>query len=161
MIIHVDMDGVLADFEGYWFNLSGRKYDDYATRSEFWREAVKYPNLYLELKPMKDCRMLTDGIRKLVKGKDIQIEILTAIPLLETFPLAAQHKETWVRKHISRKWKFKIGPHAVDKQNHAKPGDVLIDDQVRNIDQWNAVGGVGIIHTSAASTLKQLKRIIK
>lgn len=160
-IIHLDMDGVLADFAGYWLKVSGRSFEDYATRGEFWREAIKFPNLYQDLKPMKDARHLTDGIREIIKGKDIAVEILTAIPLLETFPLAAEHKATWVKKHFSRKWKFKTGPHAVDKQNHAKPGDILIDDQLRNIDQWNAAGGIGIHHTSAVKTLKELKTIVR
>jgi hypothetical protein len=29
----------------------------------------------------------------------------------------------------------------------------------RTIDEWNAKGGIGILHTSAASTIKQLKRV--
>lgn len=161
MIIHLDIDGVLADFEGYWFSLSGKRYHEYASRGEFWREAVRYPDLYQKLPVMKDARWLVDDIRSMIKGTDHEIEVLTAIPLLETFPQAARHKEEWIKKHFSRKWKFKIGPHAVDKQNHARPGDVLIDDQLRNIEQWNAAGGVGIHHTSVPRTLKELKMVLK
>ena len=160
MIIHLDMDGVLADFEGYWFKLTGRRCADY-DRKEFWEEAVQYPNIYWELSPMKDSRFLVDNIKDMIKGKDIQIEILTALPSMAEFPLAAKHKEAWVKKHFSGKWKFKTGPFAVDKQKHAKPGDILIDDKSRNIDQWIAAGGTGIIHTSAAKTIHILKDILK
>jgi len=160
MIIHLDMDGVLVDFEGYWFELTGRRCDDY-DRSEFWKEAVQYPNLYQDLKPLKDAHRLVDGIRALIKGKDAQIEILTALPSMADFPLAERHKEECVRKHFSNKWKFKTGPFAVDKQKHAKPGNVLIDDKSRNIDQWKAAGGIGILHTSAARTLRILKDVLK
>ena len=160
MIIHLDMDGVLADFKGYWFKLTGRRCDDY-NRGEFWKEAVQYPNIYWELSPMKDSRFLVDNIKDMIKGKDIQIEILTALPSMAEFPLAAKHKEAWVKKHFSGKWKFKTGPFAVDKQKHAKPGDILIDDKSRNIDQWKAAGGTGILHTSAARTIHILKDIIK
>lgn len=160
MIIHLDMDGVLADFSGYWRWLTGRDCESYA-RGEFWKEAIQYPNIYWELKPMKDSRYLADNITKMVSGKDIQIEILTALPSMVNFPLAEKHKEAWVRKHFSKKWKFKTGPFAVDKQKHAKPGDILIDDKIRNIDQWEAAGGIGILHTSAYKTVKELKKIVK
>jgi len=160
-VIHLDMDGVLADFAGYWYKVSGKRFDEYATRSEFWKEAILFPNLYQDLPPMEHSRWLVDDIRKMIKGTDFEIEILTAIPLLQTFPLAATHKELWVKKHFSRKWKFKTGPHAVDKQKHAKPGDVLIDDQLRNIEQWIEAGGIGIHHTSVPKTLAELKSIVR
>ena len=155
------MDGVLADFENYWFKISGKRYEEYDTKSAFWRECVKHPTIYQDLELMHDANVLVDGVKALIKGRDVSIEILTAIPLLETFPQAAVHKELWIKKYFSSKWKFKIGPHAVDKQKHALPGDVLIDDQLRNIDQWMAAGGIGIHHTSAVKTLKELKIIVR
>jgi hypothetical protein len=36
---------------------------------------------------------------------------------------------------------------------------VLIDDYPKNIKEWTAKGGIGILHTSASSTIRQLKRI--
>ena len=35
----------------------------------------------------------------------------------------------------------------------------LIDDMERNIQQWKDKGGIGILHTSAADTIKQLKEL--
>ena len=35
----------------------------------------------------------------------------------------------------------------------------LIDDRKSNIDQWIASGGIGILHTSAADTIQQLKNL--
>jgi hypothetical protein len=29
----------------------------------------------------------------------------------------------------------------------------------QTIDEWNAKGGIGILHTSAADTIKQLKKL--
>ena len=34
---------------------------------------------------------------------------------------------------------------------------VLIDDLQKNIDEWTAAGGTGILHVSAEQTLKELK----
>lgn len=42
------------------------------------------------------------------------------------------------------------------KAQMARPGDILIDDLPRNIDDWRAAGGTGILHTDARSTLRAL-----
>jgi DNA-binding ferritin-like protein len=34
---------------------------------------------------------------------------------------------------------------------------VLFDDMQKNIDQWKAHGGIGILHTNAKDTIKKLK----
>ena len=48
---------------------------------------------------------------------------------------------------------------AYAKQNYAAPNHILIDDRKSNIDQWISQGGIGILHTSAADTIQQLKKI--
>jgi hypothetical protein len=35
----------------------------------------------------------------------------------------------------------------------------LIDDRKDNIQQWIDSGGIGILHTSTASTIKQLEKL--
>jgi hypothetical protein len=46
-----------------------------------------------------------------------------------------------------------------NKQLFAGPNRILIDDMKQTIDEWNAKGGIGIFHTSAADTIKQLKKL--
>jgi len=36
---------------------------------------------------------------------------------------------------------------------------ILIDDYPKNVDQFKAAGGIGILHTSASNTISQLKRL--
>jgi hypothetical protein len=36
---------------------------------------------------------------------------------------------------------------------------ILIDDRADTIENWNAKGGIGILHTSANNTIKQLKQL--
>lgn len=160
MIIHLDMDGVLVDFAGYWLHLTGKRLNEYPNKQAFWNEADMYPDLYRDLWPMPDASELVDGIRRLIDGTDIQIEVLTAIPSLVKMPNVTTHKEQWIHKHFGYGWKFKTGPYARDKQNHAQPGDVLIDDMIRNINQWRDAGGIGILHTGADETLTELYRIL-
>ena len=47
-----------------------------------------------------------------------------------------------------------------DKQKYAmtdgKP-NVLIDDYIKNIKEWEAKGGIGVHHTSVGKTISELK----
>ena len=51
-----------------------------------------------------------------------------------------------------------------DKQQFAKDGrdgrpNILIDDHAGNIREFKSKGGIGIHHTSAVNTIKQLKQL--
>jgi hypothetical protein len=46
---------------------------------------------------------------------------------------------------------------AKHKKDFASPNSILIDDRKDNIDGWIENGGEGIVHTSAAETIKTLK----
>jgi hypothetical protein len=51
-----------------------------------------------------------------------------------------------------------------DKMRFAKDGrdgrpNLLIDDHSKNIAQFGSAGGIGVLHKSASSTIKQLKEI--
>ena len=45
------------------------------------------------------------------------------------------------------------------KQNYSGTNKILIDDRPDNIEQWRSKGGIGILHTNTADTLKQLQNI--
>jgi hypothetical protein len=49
--------------------------------------------------------------------------------------------------------------NAVNKQNYSGENKILIDDREKNIEQWRSKGGIGILHTSASDTIKQLKEL--
>jgi 5'(3')-deoxyribonucleotidase len=75
--------------------------------------------------------------------------------------LAEQHKREWLANYYPHLLdNFNIGPYAIDKQNHCKVGDILIDDSAMNISQWCAKGGVGILHVSAERSLKELNALL-
>lgn len=153
------MDGVLVDFHRGFLALSGL---DYTTMSSnaFWREAVKHQDMYKDLPKMEDADDLIAALEIFGMFDSFDIEILTALPSLAQFPNAEQHKREWIEKHFPLGWKFKVGPFAVDKQLHAKPGDILIDDKLRNIDQWTNAGGIGIHHISAQDTILRLAEVL-
>jgi 5'(3')-deoxyribonucleotidase len=149
-ILYLDMDGVLADFEGTTQALLGSEYN--------WKEEVDKPhwgmvqeiqNLYAILKPLPDAHELWDWVH--TRFDDVRI--LTAIPKRAHFPEAVNDKRNWIHKHFGPA-KVCFGPYAYDKQFHCTDGDILIDDAEINIKQWNSRGGYGILHTSTKNTIE-------
>ena len=52
----------------------------------------------------------------------------------------------------------------INKSNFAKDGrdkrpNLLIDDHAQNIQAFKKAGGLGIVHTSARNTIKELKKL--
>ena len=98
---------------------------------------------------MPDGKQLWDYIKK------YNPFILTA----PTFnPESKEGKRVWVTKHLDnvRKLYFKS---STTKAEYSRKNRILIDDRAATVDDWNARGGIGILHTSAANTIKQLKQL--
>lgn len=155
--IAVDLDGVLADFDARVQERLGYTFADLTTReakAEGWARLAKVPHFYRDLELMPDALVLWDAVRAVCPNP----YILTAIPRRTTMATAEHDKRLWVRRHLGAHVEFRIGPFSHDKWRHARPGDVLIDDRVSNIDEWSARGrGIGVLHTSVPETLEALR----
>ena len=158
--IFLDMDGVLADFDSHVQELLGKSLHDFPTSQEGWDAMQPYKDTFFKsLKPMPDANDLFDGVRDAAFAKNMSIAVLTAIPKLGRMPQSRIHKHCWIDEYFPElSCFFNIGPHAQHKQFHCIPGDILIDDNMMNIDQWNSVGGFGIYHTSAEDSLAKLRK---
>jgi 5'(3')-deoxyribonucleotidase len=159
MIVYLDMDGVLADFDRYMIDVFGVPFNHISKMSEDRWALIsdRCQDLYSHLQPMPDAEILVDGVLKLCDSNGYSVGVLTAIPKYGRIPNAEQHKREWLLdRWPNLLYNFNIGPYAIDKQKHARPGHVLIDDSHLNIPQWNAAGGIGILHTSAADSLIKL-----
>ena len=93
--------------------------------------------------------------------------ILTAIPRSSRGPISKRATEDKTR--FMKRW-FGVSPDRMypvmraDKMRFAKDGrdgrpNLLIDDHPKNILQFSSAGGIGVRHTSASNTIKQLKEI--
>lgn len=157
-VVYLDVDGVLADFEGKAFELFGNQWKPEIDKPE-WGRFQEYPNLYAILEPFPDAKRLYEGCVKLTRNEN-NVKCLTALPnrARHHFPDAAKDKIEWINKHISKDLRVYFGPFAIDKQHHAKTKqDVLIDDMQINIDQWNNIGSHGILHRSVDESLEKLE----
>lgn len=155
-IIYLDLDGVLVDFKGTLDEMIPT-WEQEIKKPE-WGLMGDYPSLYAMLEPMPDALMLYEACCHLVGDKN-RVHVLTALPgkSRHKFPDCAKDKIEWVAKYISKDLRVHFGPSAKDKQYHCKhPQDVLIDDMVRNTDQWNVAGGIGILHVDSITSLIEL-----
>ena len=78
-------------------------------------------------------------------------------------PASKNGKLVWLKKNAKFK---KSHIHLVlraQKKSYAKDKDgnpnVLVDDYIKNINEWTAAGGYGIHHTNVAKTINELKRL--
>ena len=157
--IFCDLDGCLVDFDKGYQQLTGKPthHADVQVKKEFWstfNSSIKSQNTsefkyWSELEWMSDGQQLWDYIKK------YNPFILTA----PTFnPESKEGKRVWVTKHLDnvRKLYFKSSS---TKAEYSRKNHILIDDRAATVDDWNARGGIGILHTSAANTIKQLKQL--
>ena len=159
--LYVDMDGVIADFVKGITKILDHKYDerryksDPRYRKQMWKAVADYSakggKLWLELPVMHDAMVLWNYI------KDHNPEILSATgkPGYGADP----QKREWIKTKIDADVKVNLVRQAKEKATYAREGDILIDDQPKAIDPWVAAGGTGILHTSAAKTIEQLKKL--
>jgi hypothetical protein len=158
--IYLDMDGVVADFDKRFTDLAGMgpsEFEEKYGKNAFWDFIDEGDNklvFWIGIPPMSDAKQLVDFV------SNYDYEMLTAPSLKKQ---SVMGKGLWM-KNQTNKGLFPFKPKvnyksAKNKKDFAAPNHILIDDREDNINSWIAAGGVGILHTSAASTINQLKKL--
>ena len=150
--LFVDMDGVLVDFEKGYQELTGTSTKQYAKGdTSFWQPISDAgASFWANLPWMPDGEELWRYIKK------YRPNILSA-PSWD--PSSKVGKEAWVKMHLKSDYNKLYLYSRANKQLFSEPNRILIDDMKQTIDEWNAKGGIGIFHTSAEDTIKQLKKL--
>lgn len=151
---YLDMDGLLCDFDQEFFNRHGISPHDLRGKpdADFWGKFNENPtNFYRNMPVLGDALWFVKRLRTLAAFHRYDLEILTAVPRMSSYPTAAQEKQEWCVEHGLGDLTFNTGPHSVDKQRWCQPGDILVDDNSKNIRQWMSKGGYGIFHYLNAS----------
>jgi 5'(3')-deoxyribonucleotidase len=157
--LYLDMDGVVADFDGYAHQKLGIGPSEGKYPQNVWEILIENPRLYRDLKPTPYATQLYDFCHKIAKKLDYRVAFLTAIPKKNDVQYAMHDKVEWAQKHFPGTPVF-FGPYSRDKQNHCYTGDILIDDRTDNIQEWKDAGGVGILHKDYDVTVKKLKGFV-
>jgi 5'(3')-deoxyribonucleotidase len=143
--LYLDMDGVVADFNGYAEKLLGyRAYEERWEEHE-WQLISQNSRIYRDLNKTVEADFLVKYCMDLVVEKNWELKFLTAVPRNNDLAWAFTDKITWGRKHFPY-IPVMFGPYSKDKWQHCTPGDILIDDRTSNIEEWTAAGGIGILH---------------
>jgi len=151
--IYLDMDGVIADWAGYFENIFGVPVEYYD--SQHGKEKRKAdinqnsPEFYRNMPWTKDGKLLFNFV------KEFPSEILSHAPEKET----KVGKLQWLKdKNID------MHPNLVDKRldkaKYASPESILVDDREDNIQDFIDAGGIGILHTNSVDTINKLKQIL-
>ena len=146
--LYLDCDGVLADFDKGATALLGlppRAFEKRHGPGRFWAKLASAPDFYFGLPLMADAMELFEAVRHL------DPVILTGLPRGNW---AADQKVRWAAQYFPGT--RIITTMARDKRNHAKVGDVLVDDQLKHRHLWEEVGGVFVHHRNAHDTIEQL-----
>jgi hypothetical protein len=146
--LYLDCDGVLADFSTGATAVLGmhpRAFEKRHGLRRFWQKLAAAPDFYFDLPLLPDAMRLFEAVRHL------DPIILTGLPRGNW---AADQKVRWAAKYFPGT--RIITTMARDKRDHAKAGDVLVDDQTQHRARWEAVGGIFVHYVSVDHTLREL-----
>ena len=153
--IYCDMDMVLCDFLKGSEEVLGVPFPK-ADKREKWIKISSTKDFWANLEWMGGAQRMWTFINK------YDAHILSAYSTKD--PNSRKGKLAWLKKNAKLTQKSRI--HLVmraDKQKYAminnKP-NLLIDDYIKNINEWTAMGGIGVHHTSPSNTLAELKRLV-
>ena len=168
-VIYCDMDGVLADFETGFKQISGGQtapeYEKVHGEQTIWPLIHAQPNggidWWASLPKMENA----DELWKFLNQLRLPIKILSSTSSRASNSNAGDiGKRKWLLTHLSpapSDENIILVDSAGAKKTYAKgPEHILIDDYPKNISQWRAAGGTGIHHTSVPDTINQIKKVL-
>jgi hypothetical protein len=157
-IIYVDLDGVLVDFDGGFKSISGGvdKFDYIKQNGvdKLWKLINSHGQEWWET-----LNWMPDGTKLWSAISNKNVKILTSGSTRNTGTMAINGKKKWVAAHLGQIETIVVN-NSHEKQNYARPGDILIDDLYSNISEWIAKKGIGILHRNAEESINKLNDVI-
>lgn len=164
--VYLDMDGVVADFERRFTELAGmapKEFENKYGKNAFWDfidEGDNKIKFWVGIPPMPGAKELVSHI-----VANFDYEMLTA-PSLKKQSLIG--KTAWIKKWTKEglfpskpKINFKAAKNKHKVKDKLTKFDILIDDKASTIDNWNEVGGTGILYLNAEQVIKDLENVKK
>jgi len=151
--IFLDLDGVMADFEGHFLKQFGVPHDSF-NDAEMWKKINSVQHYFLDMEVMEGAYEFFNYLEQ------FNPIILTACPR-SNYQAAAIQKRQWVRKNLSQD--IMILPILGGKNKAMfihQEGDILIDDMAKNCNSWTEHGGYAIMHTDFENTKNQLEKAL-
>ena len=154
--LFVDLDGVMADLDKHVKEITGKSFEELRASGTGFTKFVKDQRdqgqtVFDTLDKMPDADQLWNYIEQ------HNPTILTATGYPEE--KAKAEKIRWVYDNLQGFDGILTTISGADKHKYAAPNHILIDDRDKAILPWREAGGIGILHTSAADTIAQLKKL--
>ena len=157
--VFCDMDGVLCDITKGAEKIHPNINDIYLkNKSKAWIMLLKEgPSFWRNLEWLSDGKELWSYI---VQYNPI---ILSATAKEFSMKIPETGKRQWLQINISKK----VADDAIIvnstrfKQRYSGKNKILIDDEIRNINEWKEKGGIGIHHNNTRKTLEILNGYFK
>lgn len=169
--IYCDMDGVLTDFEERFREILKKVGKKYYSKEEL--EGITRPKHFEKKFGQGEFWKLIDeqgedfwaGMPWMPNGQALWDFISPYEPNILSSPSEDNSsrlgKRMWIRENLNPAPKKIIFKKAEDKQQHAAPNHILIDDKPSNIAQWAAAGGIAleVKDGEIQSVIKKLKEL--
>jgi len=158
--IYIDLDGVLVNIEKGAKEALLPKYPkikhwlDVDTENR-WKVINNTKDFWKNLEWMPNSRRLWKIVSQ------YSSHVLSAYSQQDD--RSKRDKLIWVNKNMRELPRNRINivkrldkqKFAVDKGNP----NILIDDHLKNVDEWKKAGGIGILHKDVSTTIRQLKKL--
>jgi hypothetical protein len=152
--IWLDLDGVCCDFEKRYKELYHIDPKEAEKKNKFgplFQQFIE-TNQFATLDMMEGTIKGIDFLRRL----PIPTQILSSTARPEHHEAISKQKYIWLQTHgITFNPIFVPGAHL--KAQYATPNRILIDDTLKNIQEWRKAGGIGIHHKTWDITISLLK----
>lgn len=160
--LYIDMDGVVADFNGFAATVLQQPVSVGTEKWEpgQWDKLKVYPNLYKNLPKTTRADDIINLARKFRNRHGWRVYMLTAVPKANDVPDAFADKVVWMQKYYPD-IPVRFGPFAKNKKDHCRPGDVLVDDKVSNCEEWTTAGGRAILAKDLDRAVEELKTLFE
>lgn len=162
--IYSDMDGVIANFEKGFHDLTGMSCSDFTKKygdDEFWKKIdEKGIHFWASLKPMPN----KDEYWSFLNSLNIPVSLLTAPSKQEDSRIG---KLVWVKRNLNPlpvKTIFRFSKYKQEQLNkypqEERKYKILIDDRGDIIKRWEDNGGTSITFVSVDQVIQELKQLL-
>ena len=159
--IYLDMDGVVANFDKRFEDLSGMMPQEYVDKNGL--------NAFWDLIDEKHKVAFWRGI-EIMPGAEKLVSYVSKHPFeMLTAPSIKKQsiigKGLWIKDKVGTLYstKPKVTYRSAKQKHTVKPNltkfDILIDDKGSTIDRWNAAGGTAILYQNADQVINDLKEL--
>jgi hypothetical protein len=146
--LYLDIDGVLADFDGQFYKMTG-KYPHQVDKKQLWMVVNSVDDYFARLDLMYEAEYLWEYC------KQYNPKFLTGLPSKQG---GKEQKIGWVIEKFGTEYETIVVPKR-DKQLYSGVDKVLVDDTLVNIEQWASKGGIGILHSDVWETIDKLEKL--